>query len=565
MRKLLYIFIILTSLLACDTGLEIEVQDSFDFTITSDQKDISFVSEEINTTITIEPERKVQGTQYFFSYELDNGNGYYKLNNTILTPGQEYKLESLEFNLVYVGEDVNTHTTEITIRNSNDLTTSHLISYKIVDFNDFKVNTIKLSNDEVFLSQKVEFELEIEKVVNELEQELEYEIKFINSSLNGKLNINQNEIVLGESLTDLSEGKHRISFLANQGGNAQIDLLVKASNGKSQEVTINSEIIPTSILLEVTPEKTENYIKTPTAFNFNIYKIGVEEITYELVFKNINGKLSNTDNEYFKNETISVTEGNFQMNFEGFETSNTPIEFTLNASNGLSKTVSVDFSVLQTDFDLVVTPDEPNDYVGDLTPFEFSISKKGDQNLQYEISFNGPKGEILYQGNSYSNNDRIDLNIVTGGRFEFRGKEVSNEPLQFTVRASNGLSKTVSVNFESTPTDFEVIPSNDNISQFYMFDISLNMNIISPEVDNQFISYKMYFKTTDLGEIYIEERNTNQQISAGEILDLGFNTNIRMTINQRGTITQRKGEITFVIIDSNNVEREVTVAIEWRN
>ncbi len=565
MKKLIYLALVLITFISCDTGLEVEIQDSFDFTIKSNQKDVSFISEEIKTTVTIEPERMVQGTKYLFSYESIKGNGYYKQNESILTPGQEYEVDGLSLDLFYVGEDIENHEVELKIKNDNGLLVKHSITYKIVDLNDFRVNVINLSSDEIFFSENANFDLEIEKVQNELNQDLTYDIKFLESSLNGKLTIQETEIELGNEITGLSEGRFNSNFLASESGNLDIRLLVRASNGKTQEVTVSYKIKPTKIILKVTPELNNNYIETPTKFNFEVSKEGIENLTYELSFDGAAGQLKNESETFPNDQFFYVNDGEFEMEFLGLEVSNNPIEFTLKASNGSIEVVFIDFEVKQTDFDFNITPTEQSDFVGDLTVFEFNISKYGDQDLSYTLSFSGPQGEIIIGSNTYMNNQNIFLNFAETGWFHFTGKEVSNTPIVFTITASNGVEKTQTINFESIATDFEVIPSSTFISQFYLFPASLNINIIPPEVNNQFITYKMYFKSDDLSFISLDELNTGGSVSAGEILDLGNYRNIRLNVKQIGTQRPEQGKLTFVFIDSNNIEKEVTIDVEWRN
>ncbi|SEB51516.1 protein of unknown function [Tenacibaculum sp. MAR_2009_124] len=563
MKKLIYLAILIITFTSCDSSLEVDIQDSFDFTIKSNQKDVSFISEEIKTTVKIEPERKVDGTKYFFSYEPIKGNGYYKLNESILTPGQEYEINGLNLDLFYVGEDIEIHEVEIKVKNDSDLLVKHNITYKIVDLNDFKVNVINNSNEEVFFTENVSFDLEIEKIQTELEQELTYDVKFIEKSLDGALTIDGNQLELGNEITGLSEGRINVNFLASESGNLYIKLLVKASNGKSQEVTVNYKIKATKIVLKVTPELSSNYVETPTKFNFEISKEGVENLTYELSFDGANGELKNENETFTNNQFFIVNEGIFEMDFSGLETSNNPLEFKLKVSNGTIEEILVDFEIKQTDFDFNITPNTSSNYVMELTLFDFDISKYGDQSLTYKMTFTGPRGEIKYRSNPYSNNQNIPLNFNIGGWFTYRGNEISSSPILFTITASNGVSKTKTINFESTPTEFEAIPSSYSLSQVYHFGIFLTINLILPEVQNQYLTYRAYFKTTDLGNISVKENNTGVSFSAGQILDLAGNRAMRLNISQSGTLTPKKGQITFVIIDSNNVEKEVTIDLEW--
>ncbi len=461
MKKIIYTFLVLITFCACDTELEVAVKDSFDFSIESDQKTVNFISEEIKTTITIEPERKVTGTKYFFSYKVENGEGFYKLGNTILTPELEYEVENLNFDLLYIGEDIDIHKTNITIRNNSDLVNEHSINYKIVDLNDFRVNIVRLSDEEIFFRQQANFELEIEKIVNELTQSLNYELEFINSSLNGRLLFNDNQFLTGQKLTNLSEEKLSFIFWAEEIGNLELDFLVKASNGKEKQIKVT-------------------FLIKENDFSFNII---------------------------FNNDKA---------------------------------------------------------FANDLTGFNFTLDVTGVPSTQYYLSASGPKGEIRLNGLATNTTTEIPIQQDRLS-FEYRGLEISKEPIVFKLRDDFGKVKTKVVDFESLPTNFDIIPSSTSINQFYMFDMSFNVNIIPPNVQNQFLKYKVYYTSENLGDTSLKETITNVSVQPGQLMDLQNLRTARFGLSQLGTRSIRSGSITLVFVDSNGVEEKITIDINWNN
>lgn len=457
MKNLLYPLLILI-FISCDSNLDVIIKDNFDFKITTEQKEISRIGEEVKTSIKITPERIVKGTKYYFSYKLSKGRGVYKMNDTTLIPEEEYELKSLEEEIVYIAEELGDNEVEITVRNENDLGAKRVIFYKIVDLTNFQV-TVTKSADEIYFKEVLTFDFDIKKLANELEQDLTYEFRYIKSSLVGDLFINDDELKEGSSRTNLSEGKVSGVFRAKETGNFNLTFLVEASNGKKHEVIIN-------------------------------------------------------------------------------------------------------FLVKKTDFEFKVYPSNREGYVNDLTRFNFEIVSNGIEALNYNLTFRGQQGELKINGNSFTNEQ---IHNTLGGRFfaEYKAVEISNDPIEFEVKASNGLVKKVIVDYKSLPTEFEVVLGSSNLSNYYVFNVSSNFSIISPDVKSQRLTYKFYYEASNIGLTSLTEFNTGKSISPGELLDMRiFNTG-RFMITQIGEVKPQKGEIKFVFIDSNGVKVEKKATVNW--
>lgn len=561
MKNLLYTLLILV-FISCDSDLDVIIKDNFDFEITTEQKEISRIGEEVKTSIKITPERIVKGVKYYFSYKLNKGKGLYKMDGLALIPGEEYELKSLETEIVYMAEELESNEVEISIRNDSDLEAEKLISYKIVDLNDFKVNLTKLSSDEVYFTEDIEFTLEIEKLPSELEEDLTYEVKSTKQSLQGKLMTDGNELKLNDKITELSEGKLSFTFSSTVAGNLELGFLIKASNGKEYGVKVDFLIKKTKIELKVTPTKTSNYIAYQTDFNIEVSKIGSEELTFELSFDGSKGQLNNGTKSYLNTQVFSIEEGLYKMQYRGYESSTNPIQFTLMASNGISVVVYVDFEVKESSFTSFVTPSKNDNYIGEKTNFNVDINHIGAGDTNYEMYFTGAKAEVSKDGIVYENGDVIPLGIGKSG-FNYIGLEITNEPIIFVITGPNGVSKTQEVDFESTPTDFEITLGSDSFSNFYQFDLSSSFDIIPPEVKSQLLEYKFYYETTNLGNTSLTEYNTGKTISPGELLDMRTYRSGRISITQLGTTKPQKGEVKFVFIDSNGVRTEKKAAVDW--
>jgi hypothetical protein len=561
MKNIFYALFALV-LISCDSNLDVIVKDNFDFKVTTEQKEISFIGEEIKTTIKINPERVVKGTKYYFSYELNKGKGLYKMDGLTLAPGEEYELTSLEVEVVYVAEEVEVNEIKIKVRNDNDLEVEKHLYYKVVDLNDFKINLTKLTSDEVYFAEDIEFNLEIEKLPGELEEDLTYELKSTKQSLQGVLLVDGNELKLNEKITGLSEGKLSFIFSSTEVGNLELGFLVKASNGKEYEVKVDFVVKKTEVDLKITPSKTSNYVAYQTDFNIEVLKIGVEKLTFELSFDGSKGQLKDGAKTYLNTQVFDIDEGLHKMQYIGNEGSTVPIQFTLTASNGASVVLYVDFEVKESSFTSLITPSSNDNYIGEKTKFNVDINHIGAGDTNYEMYFTGANAEILKDGVVYKNSDIIPLGIGRSG-FNYKGLEITKEPIKFVIKGPNGISKTQEISFESKPTDFEVTLGSDSFSNFYQFNLSSSFNIVPPDVKNQFLEYKFYYETNGLGTTSLTEFNTGVSITPGELLDMGSIRRGNISIVQTGVEKPQKGEIKFVFIDSNGVKVEKTATVDW--
>lgn len=554
--------ILLLAFVSCNSELDVIVQDTFDFKVTTEKKEISFINEEVNTSITIEPEQVVKGTKYYFSYNVSKGKGYYKLGDKKLNANDEYELNTLNTQLTFITEEIMDNEVLITVKNDNDLIKEKTLIYKAVDLNDFTVVISKNTENEVYYTENVNFEIEIKKLASELSQDLTYELISKKQSLEGKLLVNGSELKQEEKIAQLTEGKLSLDFLSFETGNLDLHFLIKASNGREHEVKVNYIIKATEIELKIVPSKTSNYIGFQTDFNIEVIKKGSENLLFDLSFNGSLGRLKNVDKTFLNGEYFGVMSRQYKMQYTGLESSQQPIEFTIKASNGNTQSVLVEFETKKSDFSFTIIPFSNANYVGEKTEFKLDLIHIGGGSNSYEMYFTGPKSEITFNNQKYTNLDVIPV-VIGNSTLEFKGLEVSDEPINFVIKGSDGSTRSKTISFESKPTDFVIVVSGDNLKQYYQFDISLEVNVIPPDVKNQFITYKFYYETENLGDISITEHNTNQIISSGEYLDLGNYRNMRLSLSQSGNVEPRNGKLKLVFIDSNGVRKEKVINVEW--
>ena len=447
MKNLLYTLLIIM-FISCDSGLDVIVKDNFDFDITTEQKEISLIGEQVKTSIKINPERIVKGTKYYFSYKLNKGKGLYKMDGLTLIPGEEYELKSLETEIVYIAEELESNEVKVVVKNDSDLEVEKLISYKIVGLNDFQVIVTKSAN-EVYFKEDVAIDFDIEKLASELEQDLAYEFKYVKSSLSGNLFIEDNELKEGELLANLSEGKISTVFKANETGNFSLTFLVKASNGKEHEVVVNFLIMKTNFEFKVYPSKSKNYVNELTRFDFEILSNGTEALNYKLIFRGQQGKLVRGSDSFMNGSVYNTPGGRFSMEYKAFEINDNPIEFEIEASNGVMKKVVVNFESLPTEFEVTLgSNDLSNFYQFDLSS-SFNIIPTEVQNqaltykFYYETSGLGSTSLTEYNtGKIIGPGEVLDMGTFREGRFAITqqgGVQPQKGEIKFIFIDSNGV------------------------------------------------------------------------------------------------------------------------------
>jgi len=459
MKKIITIVTLISYfVLACEP-LEVEIQDAFNFEVLSNYENTNFVDQAIETKIIIIPERRVTGTKYYLSYKNLNGEGYFKKDNTILSQNQDYEITDLSF-LNYLGESVENHKIELTIKDSNNLIVKHFLNYKIIAKTDFMFEA-STNVDNIYLTEEIPLFFNLTQLESELEEDINYTFSFSQTNGSGSMFI-ENEV---------------IEFL----------------------------------------------------------------------------------------EPIEISTGVFQGTFLATESGEFNLTFEVKASNGFSHTKTVAFEVLKTDFNFTVIPEESSDYVKDRTVFHFNIDKEGIENLDYTMTFSGQEGSFSFNGSNYNTGQQIEG--ITEGNFEmnYTGNEITNEAIRIEITASNGVTKTLDVEYESLATDFEVIINPSVFESYYPFNNAFfEVSIIKPNVDDYNITYSMHYSfNVAQRTVYIQFNNEQIEELYDNTYDFNNETYSTARIGLAGTIEPAQGEITFFFTDSNGMTFEKTVGINW--
>ncbi len=283
MKKSILILFALSFIISCEP-VEVNVKDSFDFQIKSQYLSINKINTEILTFIDIVPNHIVEGTTYTFEYEIQEGEGFYKLENSILSPGQQYEFTDLEIIPKYVAKTEGQHQVKTFLENDKGLRKEHKLAYQIVkeDF-DF---TITFEKNENYVNEYTDFILRLDTTKNE--EGATYKAYFKN--IDGELILLDNEESFRQN--DFFEIEGEViqgRFKSLEVENKEVEFIIESSNGiiKSQKVEYTS--LQTDFEVTITP--------TPLKGN---YRYGIEfrmlilppdnleqEINYSMYFTSI--------------------------------------------------------------------------------------------------------------------------------------------------------------------------------------------------------------------------------------------------------------------------------------
>ncbi|WP_128755358.1 TraQ conjugal transfer family protein [Aquimarina sediminis] len=304
MKKSILILFTLSFIIGCEP-MEVNVKDSFDFQIKSQYISTNKIDTEILTFIDIFPNHIVEGTTYTFEYEIQEGDGFYKLENLVLSPGQKYEFSDLEIVPKYVAKIAGQHQIQTFIENDKGLRKEHKLAYQIIkeDF-DF---TITFEKNENYVNEFANFIIRLDPKEND--EEATYKAYFKNTDgelilLDDEESFRQNEFFDIEG--EITQGRFR-SLEVN---NKEIEFIIESSNGiiRSQKIVYSS--LQTDFEVTITPTPLADNYRNGIKFKILILppKNIEQEITYSMYFTSMNlGNLFLTINNF--GEEIITTPG----------------------------------------------------------------------------------------------------------------------------------------------------------------------------------------------------------------------------------------------------------------
>jgi hypothetical protein len=258
MKKSILILFALSFIIGCEP-IEVNVKDSFDFQIKSQYISINKTDTEILTFIDIFPNHIIEGTTYTFEYEIQEGDGFYTLENLVLSPGQKYEFSDLGIVPKYVAKIEGQHHIQTFIENDKGLRKEHKLSYQIIE-QDFEFSVV-FGKNENYINEYTDFILRLNIAKNE---EATYKVYFKN--IDGELEILDSEETINQNeLLDLDSEFIKGRFRSFEVGNQEIEFVIESSNGIIKSQIINFKTLLTDFEVVMTP----NPLKVPYRWDMN--------------------------------------------------------------------------------------------------------------------------------------------------------------------------------------------------------------------------------------------------------------------------------------------------------
>jgi len=251
-RTLLYFCFLFVTILACtkDVGLVTEVEFTLSETHTSD----GFVNQPIGTTLTVTPEEILEGYEYFFSYSLNDAEGYFQdANGEQLPTGELIPLNPYSATLSYVGTATGDHIINIKAEDTFGYKQEVSLQYTISEVPATWTATATVS--QVMIGQNVPITVTLENGANGAD--VTYERNYQITTGSGELSTATNETIALNTFVAIAPGTYNLIFVPDALGSVVLTFDLKDSNNQELTAAISIEVVEEIISVTeivVTPE-----------------------------------------------------------------------------------------------------------------------------------------------------------------------------------------------------------------------------------------------------------------------------------------------------------------------
>ena len=354
----------------------------------------------------------------------------------------------------------------------------------------------------------------------------------------------------------------KLTYKPTSVGSHKINYVVTDSNGLKEEITQTVQVVAS------------NYKMSIQQSNTKIYKNNLDALILSLSQDQINTRI-----KYVLNYTITgvgqllengvpvvngseITPGNKNYSFISNQSGNSKIEFTINDSNGVSHTQTVNYSVVNPDFTLSTTGDGTLN-LGKTKAINYFISQVvTDNTATYKVRFlleNGGigSGVIIKDGVEVPFGTLIESKLgVTN--LQFKGTQVGPVNVKVEVIDSNGVVHSSTIAFSVVEIGYTFSGASQSNEIFITATTNLNFDITETAPSETEYEFKY---TVTKGEALI--KNGAKEIFANqwESVNVGsFNrtfigtkegeTIIECTVRNKTTSIQKTQNIKINVIPS---------------
>lgn len=458
MKKLILILTILSIGWSCEP-VEVEVQDSFDFKVTTTHKSSGKINSALPIEMDIVPERVIEGTKYEFSYQFKEGQGILQLEDQTVEEGALYPIETLKSQLTYTGVSKGNHSIAIEIKDEHSKVGKHTVKYATFDDNSFtfKAETDTLS---VFLGEEIPFTFNLDKIDNGSNEVITYDLSYETNNLKTVFVYNQVEYKSGDIIKDISLGNSRGILKSEEVGKSTLKFTVVSSEDETNTIAEKIEFKPSDFDFTFELPSQEIIVGRGIDIVIDITQSNDENLLYTVeiagqkgeIFWNGSKNIPGTLNNFFR--------GSFNLTYFPSVVNDNDFIVTVTASNGQRKTKRIPFKALPVVFDfttskttLKLTELIRNGFIRITLNRPIDLAQR---EPNYYLTIGTNVSSVLIDNGKISSGEVIPLDGFSGTQnesfnyaFTFDDK-IANGDITFTVRNDTGyeVSKTVKVEDE---------------------------------------------------------------------------------------------------------------------
>ncbi|WP_339338838.1 MULTISPECIES: TraQ conjugal transfer family protein [unclassified Croceitalea] len=411
MKKKYYWLMAFLVLLACSKDFEDALIDSFDFNFTVITSDSGFIFEGSEADFRVVPERTITTTRFNFSYSIDEGEGFFQMENGEVLPEQtELELPELLWKLNYIPTTTGTHVLKLKAKDQKGNEKEETITYEI-DFAPFTVlfnqgaNTfiVNQTND-LNLTVVSESNTELYETLSVNDIDASYTLSFTVEGGTGVFVINGEDYEPGQKAT-IEEGTLEFEYIPSTLGEHIITLIAIAPDGavREQQIIVPVENVQFFLLASIPSDKVSIGEDIDVSLSLQSSDDS-EEIDYRLSFfyapdsEGIGTLVNENGEAQTAGQSRPLEPGNYSYKFNSNVLGIKKLYFDVSDSNNQVKRDSILVEVTSIPFSF--SGQAVGTSTGINQPIELSLSLSTnateDSNVEYNISFaqEGGNGEL---------------------------------------------------------------------------------------------------------------------------------------------------------------------------
>ncbi len=385
-------------LLACSKDFEDVLIDSFDFNFTVIASDSGFVFEGSQADFRVVPERTITTTNFDFTYSVEDGEGYFQMENGDVLPEQtELQLSDLIWKLTYIPTTTGTHKINLKAKDQKGNEKEETLTYE-VDFAPFTALFNKGANTFI-VNQENELNLTVVSETN-IDEVANYTLSFTVEGGTGKFIIDGEEFEPGQKAST-QEGTMEFEYIPSTLGEHIITLIATAPDGavRERQIIVPVENVQFFILASTPSDKVSIGEEINVSLSLQSSDDS-EEIEYNLAYFYATdsegiGTLVNENGEpQTAGQSRPFTPGNYNYKFNSNVLGVKKLYFDISDSNNQVKRDSILVEV--TSIPYTFSGQAVGSSTGINQPIELTLSLSTnateDSNVDYSISFSQEDG-----------------------------------------------------------------------------------------------------------------------------------------------------------------------------